>query len=369
MPADTERLILCCPIFPQTTSSFSVNGLSNKPGGDRYHLQMPVNLQFSTTPHYSGRQSEYDVANQINVTVPSEVRDYVNQLYSQTYQSTRFVQKINQVFDDFARLYEGRYHGFLACDTLYHDMQHSLDVTLAMARLLSGYEQHHPRQQLGDVRFVLGIVISLFHDAGYIRRSNDQHAENGAIYTLTHVSRSGDFLKAYLSKVGLGNYTQLAALLVHFTGYEFDLDDIETEHPKDRTLGYLLGTADLIAQMSDRCYLEKCRDRLYPEFVLCGLAGGQTNRSSALFRSPTDLLNKTPDFFRYSVLKRLNHHFDGAFEYASVHFGGPNHYMGFITRNIHHLEILNQQQNHSRLQRQLPETRGQDDFPFTTVAT
>ena len=42
--------------------------------------------------------------------------------------------------------------------------------------------------------------------------------------------------------------------------------------PRDRKLGHLLGTADLIAQMADRCYLEKCRDRLYPEFVLGGIA-------------------------------------------------------------------------------------------------
>jgi hypothetical protein len=39
-----------------------------------------------------------------------------------------------------------------------------------------------------------------------------------------------------------------------------------------RRLGNMLGTADIIAQMADRCYLEKCRDRLFPEFVAGGLA-------------------------------------------------------------------------------------------------
>ena len=37
-------------------------------------------------------------------------------------------------------------------------------------------------------------------------------------------------------------------------------------------IGHILGTADLNAKMSDRCYLEKCLDRLYPKFVLDGLA-------------------------------------------------------------------------------------------------
>ena len=32
-----------------------------------------------------------------------------------------------------------------------------------------------------------------------------------------------------------------------------------------------MATADLLAQMADRCYLEKCRDLLYPEFELAGL--------------------------------------------------------------------------------------------------
>ena len=41
---------------------------------------------------------------------------------------------------------------------------------------------------------------------------------------------------------------------------------------RDITVGHLLGTADMIAQMADRCYLEKCRDRLYAEFVLGGVA-------------------------------------------------------------------------------------------------
>ena len=40
----------------------------------------------------------------------------------------------------------------------------------------------------------------------------------------------------------------------------------------------------MIAQMADRCYLEKCRDRLYAEFVLGGVAlpiGANGGRASA----------------------------------------------------------------------------------------
>jgi len=65
----------------------------------------------------------------------------------------------------------------------------------------------------------------------------------------------------------LKRYATAASQLVHFTGYERKVDAIRLVDPLLRRVGEMLGTADIIAQMSDRCYLEKCRDRLYPEFV------------------------------------------------------------------------------------------------------
>jgi len=63
----------------------------------------------------------------------------------------------------------------------------------------------------------------------------------------------------------------VATQIVHFTGYELKSIQIRLDdrRPQGRSP---LGTADMTAQMADRCYLEKCRDRLYPEFVLGGIA-------------------------------------------------------------------------------------------------
>jgi len=304
----------------------------------------------------SKRGGEFDVSNRINITRPLEVSQHVAQLYVQTYGRSDAVSKILNAFDDFVRLFEGRYHGYQHCDTEYHDLQHSLDVTLAMARLMNGHERQHPRHQLGPRRFLLGIVIALFHDSGYIRASNDRYADNGAVYTLTHVTRSGEFLRKYLPGIGLGDHTQLATTLVHFTGYEMDIDSLVVENPRDRKIGELLGTADLIAQMSDRCYLEKCRDRLYREFEMCGLAGKKNPEHPPVFESPEDLLLKTPEFYRSSVLRRLTKNFTNAYQYAHAHFDGLNPYMDYITRNMKHLEKLNETGDYSRLQRRPPQT-------------
>lgn len=328
-----------------------------------------------TTTTFSAHRNEYDVTDSILVTDAESVRAHVCELYLSTYGTGRHLDQLNQAFTDFSRLFQGKFNGYHACDTLYHDMQHTLDVTLAMARLLNGYEREHALDPLGENRFVLGCVIALFHDAGYIRARNDQTAPNGAYYTLTHVTRGSDFLRHYLPTIGLGDYSNLAAQLIHFTGYEMDIDEIDIPHAKDRMVGHLLGTADLISQMADRCYLEKCRDRLYPEFVICGLAGSDSKsyspaiqRQGTLFESAEDLLQKTPEFFNHSVVHRLNRHFQHAYHYASSHFGDRNPYMERIQRNIQYLERCNDNSLESKLKRQPPETPALQAFPFKMVS-
>src|SRR5207253_11511953 len=113
-------------------------------------------------------------------------------------------------------LYYGEYPGYQGCDTHYHDLQHVLDVTLAMARLLDGYERSRgDGPQIDRELYQLGAICALFHDCGYIRRSNDTRHGNGAAYTATHVSRGGKFLKTYLPQIGLGRFADIAGQGLH----------------------------------------------------------------------------------------------------------------------------------------------------------
>jgi len=318
------------------------------------------------------RRSEFDVTNQVQVTEPGAVANHVIRIYKDTYGNSGAACIIARAFSDFSNLFRGDYPGYRGCDTLYHDMQHTLDVTLTMARLINGHERQHPQERLGETRFTLGIIIALFHDAGYICKTNDHTAVNGAVYTLTHVTRSGEFLRKYLPTVGLGNLNNLACTLVHFSGYELNPDKLEVDDPKDQVLGHLLGTADLISQMSDRCYLEKCRDRLYQEFLTCGLAGQQpppsAPSSNRLFISAKDLLAKTPWFYRNSVRKRLDRSFQRAFDYANVHFDGANPYMDFIHKNIQHLEGVNERGDYHQLNRNPPDIIETQAYPYLKQA-
>ena len=239
-------------------------------------MTSPARFQFNPRE----RRNDYDVTNTVRVSSVDEVRNACQDLFLATWPGASFDQ-LWLAFHDFRRMFRGQAEGYIGCDTLYHDQQHSLDVTLAMARLLAGYEQTAPEaDKLGHERAVVGLICALFHDSGYIRRVGERH-RNGAEFTPYHISRSAEFLTGHLPRIGLGHWVPVVRQLVHFTGYEISLDDIELDDPKDSTVGHLLGTADLLAQMADRCYLEKCRDRLYGEFVLAGIAVEQKKRAGA----------------------------------------------------------------------------------------
>src|SRR5919108_5165461 len=172
------------------------------------------------------RLNQNDVTNRVNVEDPARVRDAVVSLYAARYPGFD-AAPLDRAFVDFEALFEGRYPGYLGCDTLYHDMRHTLDMTLAMARLVDGHDRScAPADRLGPRRATLGILIALLHDSGYLKRSSEAQVENGAIFTKVHVSRSADFIAAYLPKVGFAAEAALASRLVHFTGYEMDVDDI-----------------------------------------------------------------------------------------------------------------------------------------------
>jgi hypothetical protein len=284
------------------------------------------------------RRSEFDVTNRINTTDPVCVKLEVIRIYRSLY-SRNQAPTLSRAFDDVVRLYRGDFPGYTRCDTEYHDIQHVMEVTLAMARLMDGYEHSHAGPHIEERLFQLGVICALFHDMGYIRRVNDNTHRKGAEYTRTHVSRGARFLRQYLPTLGLEDLAEVAGSIVHFTGYERPVASIRVPSPEFKLIGSLLGSADIIAQMADRCYLEKCRDRLYPEFVDGGIARQSTDAGEVVvFASPEDLLRKTPQFY-HNATKRLETDLGRGYQYAQAHFGGgTNLYMDALRQNIRWVE-------------------------------
>ncbi|TXH03835.1 MAG: hypothetical protein E6R07_10515 [Nevskiaceae bacterium] len=299
----------------------------------------------------SKRRNHYDVTNTVRISHPADVCKAVKGLLAPLYPHVD-LSPIDHAFDVFTRLYAGTLPGYVGCDTWYHDAQHSLDCALAMARLLDGHERHvAPGKWLGARRGLLGVIIALFHDAGYIRRTGDS-ASNGAEFTLTHVRRSGEFLATLLPQIGFADQVELTHNVVHFTGYEIALDEICVSHPQDRMLGFLLGTADILAQTSDRCYLEKCRDFLYREFEICGLAGkGRPNGPKPIYRSVRELMEKTPEYNRKLWEERLDGYFRSAWRYMDLHFEGSNPYVEQIRLHLRDIARMIRSRRFAELRR------------------
>ena len=299
------------------------------------------------------RLSHNDVTNRINVEDPARVCGAISTVFGARYPGVD-LSVLGHAFQDFHDLYKGCLPGYLGCDTLYHDLRHTLDVTLAMARLIDGYERSAaPSERLGPRRATLGVLIALLHDAGYLKRTSESHVENGAVFTKVHVSRSADFLLRYLPQLGFVAEAPVAAQLVHFTGYELDVDDIRVADPLDRLLGWMLGTADLIGQMSDRMYLEKCREFLYREFVLGNVAREELpdGREIVRYTCPEDLLMKTPGFYEQVARGRIARKLGGVDRYLQSHFGGPDPYQAEVERNMDFLRLAIENGDLNRIRR------------------
>ena len=306
----------------------------------------------------SAYRNNYDVSERIDVTDPSAVNAEVDRIFLDLYPGAS-TSRIDQSFQDMDALYHGRFPGYHACDTEYHDIHHALDVTLAMARLMAGYERDMVGPEpFGASLFCLGIVTALFHDSGYVRELADTVHRNGAEFTLTHVSRGARFLKAYLPGIGMGEMADIAAMLNHFTGHEMPIAQIKVPTLRHKLLGNLLGSADIIAQMSDRCYLEKCRDRLYPEFLVGGVARKRlaSGAEEVVYESGADLVMKMPKFYEDSK-QRLEKDLQGGYRYVEPGCGGPEIYLRKIDKNVRFAQAMSQVQDTSALKRTLPHAK------------
>ncbi|MEM9384125.1 MAG: hypothetical protein AAGA68_03630 [Pseudomonadota bacterium] len=303
------------------------------------------------TPRQFG--NEMDVTGTVKVSSAPAVRTAVSQILQELYPHSD-LSLLTRAFDDFEQIFRGEVAGYRGCKTVYHDMQHTLDMTLAMARLIGGHDRTHKGEEcFGSRLAMVGVTCALFHDSGYILRAGDR-GTSGAEYTTTHVSRGAQFVEGYLVGVGLAEYAVAANYIVHMTGYEATPDDDAFTDPRFRVVGNLLGTADLMAQMADRCYLEKCRDRLFPEFVLGGLVGDGKDGAAMQFRSGHDLLKETPKFFEQIFRDRLNSEFNRSYHLFEAWFDGENPYLDAIVKNARFLQKVLQNDSWELLRRKPP---------------
>ncbi|MFC2062203.1 hypothetical protein ACFLUV_06800, partial [Elusimicrobiota bacterium] len=112
-----------------------------------------------------------------------------------------------------------------------------------------------------------------------------------------------------------------------------NVSDVVFNEKTEQIIGYIVGSADIIGQMSSRSYLEKLL-LSYDKAVEINIIEDS---------SITEVLKRTIDFYRNKIIKRLEKDFKGLFKYSKAHFEkryeiGYNMYIEAIDRQIEYLE-------------------------------
>ena len=297
-------------------------------------------MRFPTT------KPQFDATHMVNLKNPYAVTGAIDSILRKRFGTDYGLPLLEQAMSDLVRAYRGDYPGLLRCDTCYHDLRHSFDSGLAMARLIDGHAIVTPRgatERIDAEHALLGVLLALFHDIGLLRRTSETHLA-GAQLTPIHETRGVEFMRDYLSKAPLAHLAEKSELIM-VTRLTWP---IPADMPAlDRAVGSLLGTADIVSQLSDRDYLEKCRDFLFAEFSTFGLAGAP----GSLYPDPRTLLAKTPGFYNSVLSRRMKIEYEGAEQFLESHFRGDCPYQASIKRNFGFLTKVLENNDLSMLRR------------------
>jgi hypothetical protein len=193
-------------------------------------------------------------------------------------------------------------------DALYHNVEHTLLVTLVGYDIMKGRSLLRPTSA-SDYAHV--IVACLFHDIGYVRGilkgdSDDSYvidAKGGktklargssdAALMPYHVERSKLFAIERLDTTELLDATRVASAIEHTR-----FPAIDSPNGQDNEEGLLVRAADLIGQLGDPHYLRKA-NALYYEFEEIGM------NTQLGYATPADLTDQYPKFYYRSVYPHI----------------------------------------------------------------
>jgi len=292
------------------------------------------------------RLSQLDPTGEVDLEDTDAVKTRICAILDRQYAGSYDAKLLRSAMTDILRAYSGEYPGLLRCDALYHDLHHAFETGLTTARLLDGYSTSHPPSSATGIdadHALLGVLLALFHDIGMLRRDSEAHLWGPAL-TPIHEERGVEFMQTYLSHTTLSSFVGETKLIMP-TKLTYKMPDSWTAG--DRVLASIIATSDLISQLSDRDYLEKCRDFLFLEFSAFGLAG----KPDSPYPDSLTLLKKTPEFVEGFITKRLNDEFQGVRSYLQVHMGGADPWQNAIERNLCYLKTLLESQDMDQLRR------------------
>ncbi|MEJ2431441.1 MAG: HD domain-containing protein [Deltaproteobacteria bacterium] len=215
---------------------------------------------------------------------------------------------IEKIYGDIIRFFNGEFPGYRACHAKYHNLEHTSSTTLAAARLIHGL---HVQGEVFSPRLVqLCLIGTLFHDTGLIQTVEEAEGAGGQ-HTIGHEDRSIIVIGKYLAENGYSQEdVRDCGHMIKCTELFYPLEEIPFNSEEVRTMGKVVGTADLVAQMADRNYQEKL-PLLFLEYQEAGVKG---------FETPLELFSETEKFYRSVARKRMTGVLGGVSSAALYHF-------------------------------------------------
>ncbi|MGV7214595.1 metal-dependent phosphohydrolase [Bradyrhizobium sp. UFLA05-112] len=191
-------------------------------------------------------------------------------------------------------------------DALYHNIEHTMLVTLAGQAILSGRNLH---AHLSAEDYIHVLIACLAHDIGYVRGLFEEDDNDGFVIDEVgtkvslprgasdaslmsyHVDRSKLYVMRRLAPISGLDRERIARAIegTRFparNGQEYDAD------------ASILRAADFIGQLGDPNYLRKA-NALYYEFEEVGI-----NRQLG-YDSPADIVHRYPQFYWDSVAPHI----------------------------------------------------------------
>lgn len=267
----------------------------------------------------------------VNHKNPIEIKKYITRIFSYYYSNEDFYE-IEICYEKIKQLYNGNFPGYKACNTKYHNFFHTLDTLLMTAILIDGYNIAERVLPINLAKKLLN--AALLHDVGYIQENKDNNG-TGAKYTQTHVLRSILFLSKNFNLLGI-NHENIVSIsnLIECTELKMNPEEIEFLSEGERIAGKILGTADILGQMSNREYLERLLF-LYYEFKEAGIPG---------YNKEIDIIKNTLDFYK-EIKDRLDKFYNSIYNYAVYHLKeryeiSENLFIKAIENNINYIKEI-----------------------------
>src|ERR1700760_1825047 len=225
-------------------------------------------------------------------------------------------------------------------DALYHNIEHSMLVTLVGHDILMGRALLRPTTPRDYCNFILACLT---HDIGYVRGVVQGDGDGEYIADVTgrtvrlpvgssdaamapyHVDRSKLFVIERFDTVEYLDADRVARA-IEYTRFPYPSPSNESADELHEEEGLLLRAADLIGQLGDPNYMRKA-NALFHEFEEIGL------NTSLGYNTPADVIYKYPQFYWTNVAPQIQ----TAIRYLNVTSSGRQ-WIGNLHSNVFRAE-------------------------------